>query len=235
MTNLVVKNAGWIVTVDRDRRIIKDGAIAIADDRIVFVGKSADLPASLSKAAVIDAKNMLVLPGFVDTHVHNTQHLGRGLADECDVPVQLLERLYRYELEMTADDAYCAAKMCQIELIRAGTTCFLDPSSYYPNETAKAAGETGIRGIVSRTAFDVHNTTIGKMPSKNMFRETLAEALSRAEESVIRHNNTYDGRVRAWFALRILAGCSDDLCRGVRKLADKHRVPIVMHASEFAR
>ena len=232
MTNLVVKNASWIVTVDRDRRIIKDGAIAIADDRIVFVGKSADLPASLSKAAVIDAKNMLVLPGFVDTHVHNTQHLGRGLADECDVPVQLLERLYRYELEMTADDAYCAAKMCQIELIRAGTTCFLDPSSYYPNETAKAAGETGIRGIVSRTAFDVHNTTIGKMPSKNMFRETLAEALSRAEESVIRHNNTYDGRVRAWFALRILAGCSNDLCRGVRKLADKHRVPIVMHASE---
>ena len=81
MTNLVVKNASWIVTVDRDRRIIKDGAIAIADDRIVFVGKSADLPASLSKAAVIDAKNMLVLPGFVDTHVHNAQHLGRGLAD----------------------------------------------------------------------------------------------------------------------------------------------------------
>ena len=84
---------------------------------------------------------------------------------------------------MTADDAYCAAKMCQIELIRVGTTCFLDPSSYYPNETAKAAGETGIRGIVSRTAFDVHNTTIGKMPSKNMFRETLAEALSRAGET----------------------------------------------------
>jgi 5-methylthioadenosine/S-adenosylhomocysteine deaminase len=228
----MVKNAGWIVTVDGARRIIKDGAVGIVDDRIAFVGKSADVPASLATATVIDARDMLVLPGFVDTHVHNTQHLGRGTADECDVPVQLLERLYRYESEMTAEDAYWSAKMCQIELIRSGTTCFLDPSSYYPGETAKAAGETGIRGIVSRTAFDVHNTTIGKLPTKTMFRETLAEALERAEDTVVRHNNSHDGRVRAWFALRILAGCSDDLCRGIRRLADKHQVPIVMHASE---
>lgn len=232
MAQLVIRNALWLVTVDAGRRIIADGAIGIADDRIAFVGKSADLPDTFSRASVIDAGNMLVLPGFVDTHVHNTQHLGRGLADECDVPVQLLERLYRYESEMSADDAYWAARMCQIELIRSGTTCFLDPSSYYPGETAKAAGETGIRGIVSRTAFDVHSTTIGKLPPKTMFRETLSEALERAEDTVVRHNNSHDGRVRAWFALRILAGCSDDLCRGIRRLAAKHAVPIVMHASE---
>jgi len=232
LTILVIRNAGWVVTVDRERRVITDGAIAIVDDRIAFVGKSSDLPSRFSAATVMDASDMLVLPGFVDTHVHNTQQLGRGLADECDVPKQLLGRLYGYESEMTSEDAYWAARMCHLELIRAGTTCFLDPSSYYPGETARAAGESGIRGIVSRTAFDVHNTTIGKMPSKTMFRETLAEALERAEQTVVAHNNTHDGRVRAWFALRILAGCSDDLCRGIRRLADKHGAPIVMHASE---
>ena len=232
MTDLLIKNAAWIVTVDPGRHVITDGAIAIVDDRIAFVGKTADLPTRFSDATAIDARDMLVLPGFVDTHVHNTQHLGRGTADECDIPVQLLERLYRYESAMQADDAYWAARMCQIELIRAGTTCFLDPSSYFPAETAKAAGESGIRGVVSRTAFDIHNTAIGKLPSKTMFRETLAEALEQAEDTVVRHNNTHDGRVRAWFALRILAGCSDDLCRGIRRLADKHNVPIVMHASE---
>jgi 5-methylthioadenosine/S-adenosylhomocysteine deaminase len=232
MPNLVIKHAGWIVTVDPERRIVTDGAIAITNDRIAFVGKAADLPAHFADAEALNAIGMMALPGFVDTHVHNTQHLGRGLADECDVPVQLLERLYRYESAMRAEDAYWAARMCQTELIRSGTTCFLDPSSYFPGETAKAAGETGIRGIVSRTAFDIHNTTIGKLPSETMFRESLAEALERAEETVIRHNGTYDGRVRAWFALRILAGCSDDLCRGIRRLANKHGVPIVMHASE---
>ena len=232
MKSLVIRNAGWIVTVDRERRIITDGAVAIVDDRVVFVGKSTAVPACFASAPVIDATGMLLLPGFVDTHVHNTQQLGRGLADECDIPKQLLERLYGYESEMTSEDAYWAAKMCHLELIRAGTTCFLDPSSYYPEETAKAAGETGMRGIVSRTAFDVYNTTIGKLPSKTMFRETMVEALDRAEQTVIAHNNTHDGRIRAWFALRILAGCSDELCRGIRRLADKHAVPIVMHASE---
>jgi 5-methylthioadenosine/S-adenosylhomocysteine deaminase len=232
LANLIIKNAGWVVTVDPSRRIITDGAVAVADDRIAFVGKSADLARDFVADTVIDAAGMLVLPGFVDTHVHNTQHLGRGLADECDIPKQLLERLYGYESEMTSEDAYWAAKNCQLELIRSGTTCFLDPSSYYPSETARVTGETGMRGIVSRTAFDIHNTTIGKMPSKTMFRETLAEALERAEDTVLHHNNTYDGRVRAWFALRILAGCSDDLCRGIRRLANKHGVPIVMHASE---
>jgi 5-methylthioadenosine/S-adenosylhomocysteine deaminase len=232
MTGLVVRNADWIVTVDPGRRMLRNGAIVITDDRISFVGKSDDLPAGCADFKTIDASGLLVLPGFVDTHVHNTQHLGRGLADECDIPKQLLERLYGYESEMTSEDAYWAAKACQLELIKAGTTCFLDPSSYYPGETARATGESGMRGIVSRTAFDVHNTTIGKMPSKTMFRETLAEALDRAEQTVVAHNDTHNGRVRAWFALRILAGCSDDLCRGIRRLANKHTVSIVMHASE---
>src|SRR5690606_5445543 len=120
----------------------------------------------------------------------------------------------------------------QTELIKAGTTCFLDPSSYFPDETARAAGEIGIRGVVSRTAFDVHRTSIGEMPGRKMFRETLEEAVERAEATVLKHNNTHNGRVRAWFALRILAGCSDELCRRIRALADKHGVPIVMHASE---
>jgi 5-methylthioadenosine/S-adenosylhomocysteine deaminase len=232
MAGLVIRNVEWIVTVDRERRIIRNGGIVVSDDRVSFVGKSSELPQSSAGMETIDASGLLMLPGFVDTHVHNTQHLGRGLADECDIPKQLLERLYGYESEMTSEDAYWAARACQLELIKAGTTCFLDPSSYYPGETAKATGESGVRGIVSRTAFDVHNTTIGKMPPKTMFRETLAEALERAEETVLTHKNTYNGRVKAWFALRILAGCSDDLCRGIRRLANKHGVPIVMHASE---
>src|SRR5437763_13556701 len=205
MAGLVIRNADWVVTVDPARRILKDGAIVVTDDRISFVGKTGELPADCAGMETIDASGLLVLPGFVDTHVHNTQHLGRGLADECDIPKQLLERLYGYESEMTSEDAYWAARACQLGRIKAGTTCFLDPSSYYPGETAKATGESGMRGIVSRTAFDVHNTTIGKMPSKTMFRETLAQALERAEETVLAHNNTHGGRVKAWFALRILA------------------------------
>jgi cytosine/adenosine deaminase-related metal-dependent hydrolase len=63
MKSLVIRNAGWIVTVDRERRIITDGAVAIVDDRIAFVGKSIAVPACFASAPVIDATGTLLLPG----------------------------------------------------------------------------------------------------------------------------------------------------------------------------
>jgi 5-methylthioadenosine/S-adenosylhomocysteine deaminase len=232
MTRTLIEHADWVVTVDANRRMLRSASILIEDNRFVFVGNARDLPEGIDVDRRIDGRGLLIVPGFIDTHVHNTQQLGRGLADECDIPQQLLERLYGYESVLTSEEAYLAAKLCQMELIKAGTTCFLDPSSYFPDETARAVSETGIRGVVSRTAFDIHRTAIGDMPGRRMFRETLEEAMSKAEETVKRHHNTCDGRLHAWFALRILAGCSDELCRRTRVLADKHGVGIVMHASE---
>src|SRR6516225_1436240 len=132
MDTILIKNAGWVVTMDPDRRIFADGAVAIEGDRIVEVGKTEQLAAKHKAQKVIDATGKMVLPGMIDTHVHNTQQLGRGLADGCEINVHLLERLYGYETAMMAEDAYWAALCCQLELIRAGTTCFIDPGSYFP-------------------------------------------------------------------------------------------------------
>src|SRR5262249_57596612 len=97
-----------------------------------------------------------------------------------------------------------------LELIRAGTTCFIDPGSYFPRETAKAVGESGLRGVMARTAFDLHSTPIGELP-KGRFRETTDEAVERAQQVVTELNGMHDGRVRCWFPLRILSGCSSQL------------------------
>jgi len=96
----------------------------------------------------------------------------------------------------------------------------------------RATIESGMRGIISRTAVDVANTRIGRMPRQPRFRETMAVALERAEEAVVTYRNVHDGRVRAWFSIRIPAACSDDLCRGIKRLADKHGVGIVSHCCE---
>ena len=197
MDTILIKNAGWVVTMDPGRRIFADGAVAIEDDRIVEVGKSDLLAAKYNAQKVIDASGKLVLPGLIDTHVHNTQQLGRGLADGCEINVHLLERLYGYETAMMAEDAYWAALCCQLELIRAGTTCFIDPGSYFPRETAKAVGESGLRGVIARTAFDLHSTPIGELP-KGRFRETTDEAVERAQQMVTELNGMHDGRIRCW-------------------------------------
>jgi 5-methylthioadenosine/S-adenosylhomocysteine deaminase len=231
MADILIRNADWIITVDQERRIIRNGAIVIAGKRIAAIDKTETILREHSAAKEIDATGKLVMPGLIDTHVHNTQQLGRGLADECDIPVHLLERLYGYESALMAEDAYWAALGAQLELIKAGTTCFIDPGSYFPKETARAVGESGLRGVLARTAFDVHDTPIGGLP-EGMFRETTEVALQRAQEAVDALNGAHDGRVKAWFALRILSGCSDRLIQEIKKKADASGVGLVLHASE---
>ena len=106
MSRILIHDIDWLVTVDPERRIFTRGSIAIENNRIVFVGKARDCPPSFTPDEAIDGRDMLVLPGFIDTHVHNMQQLGRGLADECDLPKQLLQRLYGYEAVLTSEDAY---------------------------------------------------------------------------------------------------------------------------------
>jgi 5-methylthioadenosine/S-adenosylhomocysteine deaminase len=228
---LLIQHADWLVTMDPSRRIVTDGAVAIEGSRIVAVGKTEEIAASFQADKVIDATGKLVMPGLIDTHVHNSQQLGRGLCDGCDLPVHLFERLYGYEQQLTEEDAYWAAINCQLEMIRAGTTCFVDPGNYFPDQMARAIGESGMRGVIARIAFDVHSTVMGDLPS-HLRRETATQALDHAEAAVRRLNGLHDGRVRTWFALRVLAVCSDEIIRGAKSRADALGVGLALHASE---
>ncbi|MBI4233873.1 MAG: amidohydrolase [Chloroflexi bacterium] len=231
MPTLLIRNADYLVTVDQERRIIRDGAVAVVDGRIVAVGKTEAVAPRFGAAEVIDARGKLVLPGLVDTHIHNAQQLGRGLGDEAySGPERLFRRLWVVEANMDAGDALCAARLCQLELIRAGTTCFADPGNYFPGETAQAVRESGLRGIIARTAFDLGQTAMGQLPSR--FYETTDEALARAAETVVKFNNTLDGRLKAWLSMRVPVACSDDLLRKLGALAAKHHVGIIGHACE---
>ena len=104
--DLLVHDVDWIATVDKERRIISDGAMAITGDTITDIGKSDELNEKYSTERKVNAKGKLAIPGLIDTHVHSSQQLGRGLADECDISVHLLERLYGYETTLMVEDAY---------------------------------------------------------------------------------------------------------------------------------
>ena len=231
MPELLVKNADYLVTVDRDRRMIRDGAVAISGNRIAAVGKTQELAPRFPHAEVIDARGKLVLPGIFDTHIHNAQQLGRGLGDEAfSGPERLFRRLWVVESHMDAGDALCAARLCQLEMIRAGTTCFADPGNYFAAETAQATGESGMRGLIARTVFDMGQTSMGSLP-KNFFEPT-DDALARADDMVAAMNGRFDGRLKAWFSMRVPVACSDDLLRKLAALAEKRGVGVIGHACE---
>jgi cytosine/adenosine deaminase-related metal-dependent hydrolase len=214
---LLIKNIDWVVTVDRDRRLITDGAIAIADDRIAAVGKSSELEREFAADSVIDGRHKLAFPGFVDASVSIVHNLGRGLGELCDAPVFRLERALVYEGALTAEDALCASRATQLEMIRAGTTAFADTGSRFPAEVAQAAVETGLRALVARSCADVFDTFLGPFPD-NMAQETTDQVIARARRAIEDVRALKNDRVRAAAALPWLAACSDTLCRAAAQM-----------------
>ena len=78
-----------VITMDAERRVITDAAIGYDGATIKAVGKSAEVRAAHRDDAVRDLGSALVVPGFVDSHVHIPQALLRGAADE--VPLWSIE------------------------------------------------------------------------------------------------------------------------------------------------
>jgi 5-methylthioadenosine/S-adenosylhomocysteine deaminase len=226
----LIRNIDWVITVDEQRRMITDGAIAISGERIEAVEKSGALEGSFKADEVIDGRGLIAIPGLIDTHVTTLQQLGRGGADACDIPKFMLERSLSYEAAMTADEATLAAQMCQLEMIRSGTTCFADSGSLFPGAIAGVAAESGLRSILSRACYDVYDTFMGPFP-KEWEREPLEQVVDRAEAAVDEVVSLRNDRLRPAIALPWLAAASDDLLREVAALARSKKVPVVAVAA----
>jgi 5-methylthioadenosine/S-adenosylhomocysteine deaminase len=229
MPRLLIRNIDWVVTVDRDRRLIADGAIAIVDDRIEAVGKSSEIESRFSADEVIDGRSRIAFPGFVDCTVATVQQLGRGLGDRCDAPVYRLERTLSYESALTSEDALCASRASQLEMMRAGTTTFVDSGSRFPAEVAAAAAASGLRALVPRACADVFDTFLGSFPD-TAARESLGETIEQARRAIESVRQVGSGRVRPAVALPWLAACSDELLRAVAVLAREANVAAVASA-----
>jgi 5-methylthioadenosine/S-adenosylhomocysteine deaminase len=78
---MLIKN-GLIVTMDPNRRVIRNGAVAIQNESILAVGKTERLEKEYSHMDTLDAENKMILPGFVNTHNHIYQTIMRGLSDD---------------------------------------------------------------------------------------------------------------------------------------------------------
>ena len=226
--DILFRNIDWLITVDCDRRIIRDAAIGVKDGRIAAVGKSADLLKSHAADRAFDCSGLLVTPGFVDAHLHSSFHLSRGLADEANAQSFLFDRMYPYEAALEADDVRVSATFAASELLRHGVTCFIDPGNYHPEASVEGVMTTGIRMLVSRSSFDLTKSVLGILPERMI--ETTDLALRRAEEVLERYAKTGNPRLGATASFRGLNNASDELILGLKRLADKFDTLLQTHA-----
>lgn len=218
----ILITAGCIVTVDGDRRIIRDGAIAIEGRDIVAVGPREEITAAFAGRKAIDAPHGLVTPGLIDIHNHPVDYLIKGIVDDTPQIIRLRDRVIPYEDELTEDEAYASACATFVEMIRLGTTCFVDGASPQPHGVARAAERLGIRGTVAYRVMDVPGPFGGRVDDADT-------AIARADAVVDRWHGAADGRLRACYDIDIIPAVSDRLAEMVRDHAKERGVGIVSH------
>ncbi len=199
--------------------------LMVRDGRIESVGEknaAADL--------TIDAEGCVVLPGFVQTHIHLCQTLFRGAADDLSLLEWLKERVWPMEAAHTAESIRASASLGIAELIKGGTTCALTMETVnHTGEVFKVVEDTGFRATVGKCLMDKGDDVPAALHEET--EAAIAESLALLET----WHGKANGRIRYCFAPRFALSCTKELLARVGVLAKERGVMLHTHASENKR
>lgn len=233
---MIFENA-TIVTVDPARRIIQDGAIAVAGSRITGVGKrQAILEEFCEDTQRVDLKGMLVIPGLVNTHVHQSQAMIRGCADDMALIEWLTERVWVLQGNYDEDDGRISAELCILEMLKSGTTAFVETmiaGHYGFDGIAQVVQSSGIRAALSKIVMDV--STYAEEEAGSMHTGMIEEREASFQQALDLHDRwqgAADGRIQVWFGPRPPGGSSSELLREMMVAAKARDMGVTIHMAE---
>lgn len=235
MATLLIKNIHTLVTMDAERREIRNGALFIKDGFIQQVGCTEELPAEADE--VYDLKDHIVIPGLINTHHHFYQTLTRAVPAAQDANLfNWLKTLYPIWARMTADDIYISTKTALAELALSGCTTSSDHLYLFPNgskldDEIRAAQEMGMRLHASRGSMSLGESKGGLPPDSVVDSEDFI--LKDSQRLIEQY---HDPSVGSMLQI-VLAPCSPfsvtgDLMRESAHLAREYGVHLHTHLAE---
>jgi 8-oxoguanine deaminase len=235
MTSLLVKNASILVTMDGERREIRNGGMFIRDGFIQKVGKTDEIADAADE--ILDLKNHIVLPGLINTHHHFYQTLTRVVPAAQNANLfNWLKTLYPIWARMTPEHISVSTKTALAELALSGCTTASDHLYLFPNgsrldDEIVAAREIGLRLQASRGSMSLGESKGGLPP------DSVVDKEERILEDSVRLIETYHQPEAGAMTQIVLAPCSPfsvtgDLMRESAKLARRYKVHLHTHLAE---
>jgi 5-methylthioadenosine/S-adenosylhomocysteine deaminase len=226
MPDILIKN-GFVATMDRDMHVYPNGEVYIDSDRIVDVGKKVDTPRS--PEYVIDARNKVVMPGFVNTHTHLQQYF-RGVYElmgdffETNLP---LEGYRREEQMETLGAASCG------ELIYGGCTSSMLIYTY-PDGWARSVEEAGNRCII---AGDIEHVDLEKLKTGifDYLPDKRGKAVKRAKDLYFNWQGKAEGRISIAMCPKAPDMATPDVYKDCKEFADEHNLRMTTPLSQSMR
>ena len=145
---------GLVITMDGERRILEDGAVAVCQDKIAFVGPSAEALAQYPGAETVDCRGCMILPGLIDAHGHGGHSFTRYVIKETNQWMPAMTHMYQHYV--TDEFWYAEGKLQALQRLKNGVTtgvCVLgsQPRCDTPGpafNNARGYAEVGVRDIV---------------------------------------------------------------------------------------
>lgn len=219
--DLLIEHVSYLT---EDFQIMDDQSIAIKDGRIHSVvpqDQSIDLFIPENR---INGKGKLWMPGLVDGHIHTGQQLLKGrVLDE--LPMIWTRIMLPFESTLTPEKMRLSAGLAALEMIRNGTTGFVESGSYFMDDAAEVYAKSGLRGALSYSTMDC-----GAFPDS--IRQTAREAVSSTDSLYSQYHG--EQNLKVFYSLRALMNCSEELILLAASHAKERGTFLQAHMNEYA-
>jgi 5-methylthioadenosine/S-adenosylhomocysteine deaminase len=211
----IIQNGRFLVP-GSDKPVL-NGYMTIENDLITYIGEAK--PVIDEEAQVIDGSRLLFMPGLVNTHGHAAMSLLRGYGDDMVLQAWLQEKMWPMEEKFTGDDVYWGTSLSVLEMLKGGTTTFLDMYDHM-DRVAEVTEQSGIRAVLMRGV-------IGLCPEE-VQNHKLAEAVSFARN----WHGKADGRITAMLSPHAPYTCPPEFFMKFVQAAHDLDLPMHTHMSE---
>jgi cytosine/adenosine deaminase-related metal-dependent hydrolase len=235
---VLIEQLDFALTVDAADTVIFDASVLIRDGRIADIGPASAVRQRLSGREpdqVLSGRGRGAMPGLIDAHVHLSETLSRAVfPDVLGTRAWVFHWAKPFYAHVDDEDERVSVLLGTAEMLRSGTTCFLDMGAQNDaGLTARAAASVGMRGIVGRHAADRMPSEIPAGWSEEMLRHHFfpdhKAALEVLAAQVREWNGYADGRIRCWVNIEGKEPCSLELHIGARELAASLGVGTTYH------
>jgi len=211
----------YVVTMDADGNVIRDGAIAIDDGLIIAIGSATEINEQFTANGNLEGDNRIVMPGLINGHSHAAMTLLRGVADDLALMDWLNNYIFPAEVEFVdAEFVRIGTELACWEMIRGGTTTFVD-MYYYPDVIAQVVEQCGLRAFVSATVID----------QRSPDAESAADSLTKGK-AFIDNWKGRNSRIMPIYGPHANYTLNVEQLIATRAAANDAGVPISIHMSE---
>ncbi|WP_209122627.1 amidohydrolase [Alkalihalobacillus sp. BA299] len=213
---------GVIITADEEDHVYSSGYVHVKDDHFFEVGDGFPHHIPSQDTEFYNLNGKWLVPGLINTHGHTPMTLLRGHSDDLPLQRWLKEKMWPMEQKLTREAVIASSKLAMVEMLKSGTTTFLDMYHLYLDDIANIVDEAGMRAVITRGIIG--------LCSREEQKAKLDEALSIARN----WHGKGEGRITAMLSPHSPYLCPPDFIAEIAHEARGLGLPVHTHMSETA-